>query len=39
MGLIMPSPLELPLPKKIAFEEYNLDNGCMLFLHHDPSVL
>jgi hypothetical protein len=33
----MPPPHE-PLPKKIAFEEYNLDNGLHVILHHDPSA-
>jgi hypothetical protein len=32
MGLIMPSPLGGCLLKKIAFEEYNLDNGLHVIL-------
>jgi hypothetical protein len=31
MGLTNALPSEVPLPKKIAFEEYNLTTGCMLF--------
>jgi hypothetical protein len=37
MGLTNALPsAELPLPK-IAFEEYNLDNGLHV-MHHDPSA-
>jgi predicted Zn-dependent peptidase len=33
----MPSPAGVLCPK-IAFEEYNLDNGLHVILHHDPSA-
>jgi predicted Zn-dependent peptidase len=32
------SALLLGQPKKIAFEEYNLDNGMHVILHHDPTA-
>jgi hypothetical protein len=34
----MPFPLASATAKKIAFEEYNLDNGMHVILHHDASA-
>jgi predicted Zn-dependent peptidase len=34
----MPSPRRSCSAQKIAFEEYNLDNGLHVILHHDPSA-
>jgi predicted Zn-dependent peptidase len=37
-SIMVCSALLLGQPKKIAFEEYNLDNGMHVILHHDPTA-
>jgi predicted Zn-dependent peptidase len=36
--MVISSALLLGLLPKIAFEEYNLDNGMHVILHHDPTA-
>jgi hypothetical protein len=38
MGLTNALPSGVASAQKIAFEEYNLDNGLHVILHHDPSA-
>jgi CO dehydrogenase/acetyl-CoA synthase gamma subunit (corrinoid Fe-S protein) len=38
MGLTIALPLAESLCSKNSFEEYNLDNGLHVILHHDPSA-